>query len=290
MINSLNDFIETCQLRLENMFHIYLEKENHSSTILQKAMHYAVTNGGKRMRPLLVYATGMLQNVPLEILDIPATAVELIHSYSLIHDDLPSMDNADLRRGKLTCHKAFNETTAILAGDALQPLAFEIIATHPNKLTSKKRIRMIATLAEASGIAGMAGGQALDVEGVSNLETLVRMYALKTGALIKASVQLGIDAGKAKATTLTQFADYLGLAFQLQDDLLDLTSDQNVIGKPKGLDIINNKITYSRLLGVEKTRAEIQKCYDNALKILDDYGDRAKILKLLTEYLFQRKK
>ncbi|HEX2548449.1 MAG TPA: farnesyl diphosphate synthase [Gammaproteobacteria bacterium] len=271
------------------MFHIYLKK-NYPAITLKSAMHYAVTNGGKRMRPLLVYATGLTQDVPFEILDLPATAIELIHSYSLIHDDLPAMDDADLRRGKPTCHKAFNDAVAILAGDALQPLAFEIIASHEAKLSAVKRLAMIKTLAEASGINGMAGGQALDMEGVSSKESLTQMYSLKTGALIRAAVQLGIDASHSAAPTLLEFANHLGFAFQLQDDLLDFASHENITGKTTGKDFLNDKMTYARFEGIEKTQIEIETHYSIALKILAEYGNKALILRQLTEYLFQRKK
>ncbi len=198
MNSSLTHLIETCQSRITGLFDFYLQKKISQAPALQHAMYYSVSNGGKYLRPLLVYATGSIFDVPLEHLDIPACAVELIHSYSLIHDDLPAMDNADLRRGKPACHKAFTEAMAILAGDALQPLAYEIIANHPAQLSVEQRLEMIYRLSHASGLEGMAAGQALDIIGVDSLPALEHMYALKTGALFVTSVKLGMVAANVK--------------------------------------------------------------------------------------------
>ena len=198
MNSSLTDLVETCQARITGLFDFYLQKKISQAPALQHAMYYSVSNGGKYLRPLLVYATGAIFDAPLENLDIPAVAVELIHSYSLIHDDLPAMDNADLRRGKPACHKAFSEAMAILAGDALQPLAYEIIARHPAPLNIEQRLEMIYQLSHASGLEGMAAGQALDIIGVDSLQALEHMYALKTGALFETSVKLGMIAANVK--------------------------------------------------------------------------------------------
>src|SRR3990167_3566050 len=169
------------------------------------------------------------------------------------------MDNADLRRGKPSCHKAFTEAIAILAGDALQPLAFEIIASHPAKLTAEKRIAMIHILSEASGLNGMAAGQALDITGVNSLDTLTKMYQLKTGKLLTAAVRLGeLASDHHTAPTLEKFAENIGFAFQLQDDLLDIESETHLLGKPQGIDAINHKKTYPAFIGIEKTREKIQ--------------------------------
>ena len=286
---TLTDFINTSQSRLEQSFVLYLNKPNFPAISLQKAVQYALLNGGKHIRPLLIYLTGRALNAPWENLDAAACAIELIHSYSLVHDDLPAMDNADLRRGKPSCHKAFNEALAILAGDAMQPLAFEIIAHHPSDLSAQQRIEMIAALCIASGVQGMAAGQVLDIEGVSSIESLNQMYNLKTGALLKACVTLGtIAAGiqsKEMIHSLEKFADCIGLAFQIQDDLLDAEGSE-VTGKPQGIDHSNQKITYPILLGVDQTRKIAQNLFDQALQ-------EVKAFPLLTEfayYLLQRKK
>jgi farnesyl diphosphate synthase len=293
MTRSLDNLITECQLRLQTLFQIYLTRANSPAAELQSAMHYSVNNGGKRIRPLLVYAVGQVFETPQEHLDAAACAIEFIHTYSLIHDDLPAMDNSELRRGKPTCHKAYNEATAILAGDALQSLAFEILATHPSTLSAQQRVEMTHILSKASGIKGMAAGQELDLTGTDSIETLNTMYSLKTGALLKASVQLGIIASHIQdsktITALEQYIEDIGLAFQIQDDLLDITGDTNTIGKPQGLDNINQKITYPSLLGIEKTREAIQNLFFGALNKIEFLGNNAEILRQLAYYLLQRK-
>ncbi len=287
----LNHLIETCQSRITRLFDFYLQKKSSQAQELQKAMYYSVSNGGKYLRPLLVYATGAIFDAPLENLDIPACAVELIHSYSLIHDDLPAMDNADLRRGKPACHKAFTEAMAILAGDALQPLAYEIIANHPSQLNTDQRLEMIYRLAYASGLDGMAAGQALDIIGVDSLSSLEKMYSLKTGALFTTSVKLGmIAAGIKEHPSLDEFAHYIGLAFQIQDDLLDFVSDPAISGKPTGLDAANKKVTYPSLLGIEKSQEKIQEFLSKALLTLELLGDKADLLRALTQSILLREK
>jgi geranylgeranyl pyrophosphate synthase len=293
MILSIHDLLNMSQQRIEKLFNLYLQNKDSPASYLKEAMFYAVSNGGKRIRPLLVYATGHYLNVEWESLDIPACAVELIHSYSLIHDDLPAMDNADLRRGKPACHKAYNEAIAILAGDALQPLAFEIIASHPAKLNSDQRIAMITQLCHASGLNGMAAGQALDINGVHTTEQLIEMYQLKTGALLNTSVRLAMIASHTgdlqQRTALNHFADNIGLGFQIQDDLLDIENAE-IIGKPKGLDVINNKITYPYLVGVEPARLKIKSLFEKALQSIDMLDEKANILRELACFLLQRKK
>jgi farnesyl diphosphate synthase len=295
MTLSIHDLLQLSQKRIEKIFDLYLKNADTPANQLKDAMYYAVSNGGKRVRPLLVYATGYYLKAEWETLDIPACAVEMIHSYSLIHDDLPAMDNADLRRGKPACHKAYNEAIAILAGDALQPLAFEIIASHPAPLNNDQRINMITQLCHASGLNGMAAGQALDIEGVHALKNLTQMYQLKTGALLSTSIKLAIiTALKTPSPTtihsLEKFADAMGLAFQIQDDLLDLESHADVTGKPKGLDLANNKTTYPSLIGVENARSTIQTLFENALQAIEPLGDEANILRELADFLLQRKK
>lgn len=288
---SLEYLVETCQLRITTLFDFYLQKKISQAPILQQAMYYSVSNGGKYLRPLLVYATGAIFDAPLESLDIPACAVELIHSYSLIHDDLPAMDNADLRRGKPACHKAFTEAMAILAGDALQPLAYEIIANHPAPLNSEQRLEMIYRLSQASGLEGMAAGQALDIIGVDALPALEHMYRLKTGALFATSVKLGMIAANVKENVaLNEFAKYIGLAFQIQDDLLDLSHDPAVTGKPVGLDVANKKITYPLLVGIERAQEKIQDLLTQGFEALKLLGEKTMLLQLLTQSILLRDK
>ena len=224
---------------------------------LHTAMRYAVLGPGKRVRPVLVYATGQAFETSLDELDSSAVAVELIHAYSLIHDDLPAMDNDDLRRGRPTCHRKFDDATAILAGDALQALAFRVIASsQENSIPSLRRVEMLSILASASGSEGMAGGQAMDLAAVGaqlTLEQLERMHLHKTGALIRASVQLGYLTSKIDDKTVSEHLDHyarcVGLAFQVQDDILDVEGDTSIIGKPQGSDIDQNKPTYPNILG-----------------------------------------
>jgi farnesyl diphosphate synthase len=292
---ALNNLIPICQARVEKLFAIYVRDKITPAQILQEAMCYGIYNGGKRIRPLLVYATGIALNVEMENLDVAACAVELIHSYSLIHDDLPAMDNADLRRGKPSCHKVFGEAMAILAGDALQALAFQIIATHPAALSAAQRIAIISVLGEASGPMGMAGGQALDITIMDtniSLEDLLQLYNLKTGALLSASVELGILCADVVNETilavLEKYADCIGLAFQIQDDLLDMEGATHVIGKPQGLDASNNKITYPMLCGIEKTKQTIRELTDTALQAVAILGEQGGILVELAQYLLSR--
>lgn len=226
---------------------------------LAEAMAYATLGGGKRMRPLLVYATGTALGADESTLDIPAAAVELIHAYSLVHDDLPAMDDDALRRGKPTVHIAFDEATAILAGDGLLTLAFELLTEASTAPATT--LAMIRTLGKAAGMQGMVAGQTIDLASVGttlNADALRRMHAAKTGALIRAAVALGALAANANATTreaLDDFADALGLAFQIRDDILDVEGDPALIGKTAGKDAAHDKPTYPALLGLDASRA-----------------------------------
>jgi farnesyl diphosphate synthase len=228
---------------------------------LHAAMRHATLGGGKRMRPLLVYASGALFGIDEARLDAPALAVELIHAYSLVHDDLPAMDDDALRRGRPTVHIAFDEATAILAGDALQSLAFGLLAEAD--ADPALRVRWLQTLAEAAGAAGMCGGQALDIDATGRVQPLAdlqRMHALKTGALIRASVRLGALAGGADAAALAQldaFATALGLAFQVRDDILDVEASSEQLGKTAGKDVVQAKSTYPALLGMDGAKAKL---------------------------------
>lgn len=241
---------------------------------LHAAMRHGVLNGGKRMRPLLAYATGNAFGTDVALLDAAAVAVELVHCYSLVHDDLPAMDDDALRRGQPTVHVAFDEATAILAGDALQSLAFEVLARAPQD--PARRVAMLAELAQATGAGGMCGGQALDIAatGQANgigIDALQRLHALKTGALLRASVRLGaiaVGADEASRTALDRYADALGLAFQIRDDLLDIEGDAAILGKTAGKDVEQDKATFPALLGIEASRArlaELSGVMDDAL-------------------------
>ncbi|MEZ5589419.1 MAG: (2E,6E)-farnesyl diphosphate synthase [Gammaproteobacteria bacterium] len=263
---------------------------------LHAAMRYSVLNGGKRLRSILVYASGATLGVPLAQLDAVAAAVEMIHAYSLIHDDLPAMDNDDLRRGLPTCHIEFDEATAILAGDALQALAFEILV-HDQTLTidAATRLRLIEALAQAIGSLGMAGGQALDLAAVGtqlSLEQLETMHRLKTGALIRASLRMGAlcqpQISDPILTALDRYADCLGLAFQIQDDILDVTSDTATLGKRQGADQALHKPTYPSILGLDSARKHALKQRDSALKHLTATGIQADFLAWLVAYVVNR--
>ena len=261
-------------------------------------MRYSVLSEGKRIRPVLVYASGQALGVDLSALDAPACAVEMIHAYSLIHDDLPAMDDDDLRRGRPTCHKAFDEATAILAGDALQALAFAVLAKDKHLvIDDTQRIKMIDILALASGSEGMAGGQAIDLSSVGkalDLEQLQDMHSRKTGALIRASVELGALAAPGLAESqfnqLSAYAHCIGLAFQIQDDILDIESDTETLGKPQGSDQARNKPTYPNLLGLDGAKQAALKMHEQALDNLSAFDHRADTLRDIADYIIQRNK
>ena len=265
---------------------------------LHDAMRYAALGPGKRIRPVLVYATGHVLGVALEALDGPACAVELIHAYSLVHDDLPAMDDDDLRRGRPTCHKAFDEATAILAGDALQSLGFHILA-HDNSISAaaEQRLQMVEVLAHASGSRGMAGGQALDLAAVGRQLTLAElenMHIHKTGALIRASVQLGALAADgldpASMERLDHYAKCLGLAFQIRDDILDVEGLTEVIGKPQGSDQARGKPTYPNLMGLDGAKQAATELYQGAKASLEPLGEAAAPLHWIADYTIKRDK
>ncbi|NBV76108.1 MAG: geranyl transferase, partial [Methylococcaceae bacterium] len=250
----------------------------------------------KRMRPLLTYATGRALGLKEEVLDAPACAVEFIHVYSLIHDDLPAMDNDDLRRGKPTCHKAFDEATAILAGDALQAQAFEILATDPSiEVDAAARLKMIHCLTRASGSQGMVGGQAIDLGSVGTkltLPELENMHIHKTGALIRASVNLAAlsktDLDPAIAKQLDHYAKCIGLSFQVKDDILDIESDTSTLGKTQGKDADNDKPTYPALLGMAGAKQKAQELHEQAIASLSSFGAEADLLRELSLYIIER--
>lgn len=282
--------------RVERVLDRWLPAAEKPPERLHAAMRYAVLGGGKRLRPLLIYATGEVLGVAADRLDGPAAAVELIHSYSLIHDDLPAMDNDDLRRGRPTCHKAFDEATAILAGDALQVQAFTILAEDPAmNVAPAARINMIRSVAVASGSAGMAGGQAMDLAAAGrslSLAELELMHIHKTGALIRASVLLAAQSvpglAAEKLSALDRYAKCIGLAFQIQDDILDVTGETEALGKQTGADASRNKPTYPSLLGLDESRRRALDLHQQALAALAPFGDSAEPLSWLSEYIVSR--
>jgi geranylgeranyl diphosphate synthase type II len=264
---------------------------------LYDAMRYSVTNGGKRVRPLLVYAACEALGGRAETANGAACAVELIHAYSLVHDDLPAMDDDDLRRGLPTTHKAFDEACAILAGDGLQSLAFSVLTD--SKLTPQDadtRLNMVATLAHAAGPAGMVGGQAIDLGSVGlklDQKALEFMHRHKTGALIEASVKLGaLASGRASQDQLNALQIYaraIGLAFQVQDDILDVESDTATLGKRQGADIARDKPTYPALLGLDEAKAYALELRDQALVALRSFDAAAEPLRALARYIVERR-
>lgn len=261
---------------------------------LHEAMRYATLGGGKRLRACLVYASGGALGTAEEVLDAAACAVELIHAYSLAHDDLPCMDDDDLRRGRPACHRAYDEATALLVGDALQSLAFEIIATAEN-LAPDRRVRMVVTLAAAAGSVGMAGGQALDLAAMNTrlgIEALADMHVRKTGALIRAAVRLGaLAAGHAtqrQLDTLDDYARHLGLAFQITDDILDVAGDTATLGKPRGSDEARGKPTYVSILGLDEARRRAREDHAGALAALRDLGDNGAYLAAIADFAIRR--
>ena len=259
---------------------------------LHQAMRHAALGGGKRMRPLLVHAAGYLFDTDPGLLDAPAVAVELVHCYSLVHDDLPAMDDDDLRRGRPTTHVAFDEATAILAGDALQTRAFEVLAAA--SLPPALAVACLRTLAGAAGVAGMCGGQALDIDATARaqpLDDLKRMHALKTGALIRAAVRMGALCGSADETQLARldaFADALGLAFQVRDDILDVEASSEQLGKTAGKDAAQDKSTFPALLGMDGAKAQLETLAATMRDALAPFGPRADALAALGELAIHR--
>jgi geranylgeranyl pyrophosphate synthase len=270
-----------------------LPAADRAPTELHEAMRYAVLDGGKRVRATLVYATGEALGAEPALLDAPACAVELIHAYSLVHDDLPAMDNDDLRRGKPTTHRAFGEANALLAGDALQTLAFEVLAEGAARAPGS--LEMVATLARASGSLGMAGGQAIDLAAVGHelsLDALENMHRHKTGALIRASVRLGAlcgpDVSAAALEQLDGYAACIGLAFQVRDDILDVEADTETLGKTQGADIALDKPTYPSILGLDAAKRKAVELHERAIAELAGFDARADALRGLSAFIVNR--
>lgn len=293
---SFADRLADYQARVDAALEHWLPAGDRNPARLHQAMRYAVMAGGKRVRPLLIYATGEMLDVPAERLDGPAAAVEMIHTYSLIHDDLPAMDDDDLRRGRPTCHRAFDEATAILAGDALQVLAFQILAKDRHMLADpERRLRMIDVTARASGSTGMAGGQAMDLEATGaqiDAAQLEAMHIHKTGALIHASVALAYlsrpDLRAQERERLDHYARCIGLAFQIRDDILDVEGDPVLLGKASGADSARDKSTYPSILGMAESKALALELHRDAIGSLDIFGEAAAPLRWLSEYVVTR--
>ncbi len=292
----LQHFLQDCQARVLATLEPVLPAAEQPPTRLHQAMRYAVLSEGKRVRPTLVYAGAKALDLEPERVDAGAAAVELIHAYSLIHDDLPAMDDDDLRRGRPSCHKAFDEATAILAGDALQTLAFGLLAQVDSAgVNDSARLRMIAALARAAGSIGMAGGQALDLESEGSqldLVMLENIHIHKTGALIRASVQMAAlacpDLEPAKANALDHYAKCIGLAFQIQDDLLDVEGDTDIIGKQSGADAAHEKATYPSLMGIGPAHEAANDLVSDALESLSGFSEGADPLRWIASYIVSR--
>ncbi len=284
------------QLRVDKALDHWLPADSVNPVKLHEAMRYSVLASGKRVRPVLVYATACALGLDLARVDGAAAAVEMIHAYSLIHDDLPSMDDDDLRRGRPTCHKQFDEATAILAGDALQALAFYVLSHDPNMTEDNSaRLQMIEKLSLFSGSRGMAGGQAIDLASVGkllNITELETMHIHKTGALIRTCVQLAAlstdQLGKDKFNALDSYAKCIGLSFQVQDDILDVIGDTQTLGKTRGSDCENNKPTFPSIIGLEASREKMLDLHHKALDSLSIFGEEAEILRYISAWFVER--
>lgn len=293
--------LSSTMMRYQQRVNLHLEQLiNHNqqvAPVLNEAMAYGALLGGKRVRPFLVYAIGEMFNTPLATLDPIACAIECIHAYSLIHDDLPAMDDDELRRGQETCHIKYDDATAILAGDALQSLAFEILSDEIGGLDNKAQLKIVNVLARAAGDKGMCAGQSLDIAAENqnvSLQALETIHGAKTGALILAAVQMAAYTNaqitESELALLTQFAKAIGLAFQVQDDILDIISDTQTLGKPQGSDQNLNKSTYPSLLGLQEAQQKAQLLYQEALHALSQLPYNTQLLELFAHYIIKRDK
>jgi len=293
--NTLDEFLAHSKTRVEQYLNTAIS-QRRASGVLSQAMAYSAVQGGKRVRAALVYGAARAVGVDHGALDPLAAAVEALHAYSLIHDDLPAMDDDALRRGQPSCHIAFDEATAILAGDALQALAFELVASaHGNQLGASQCLAMVSSLAEAVGAQGMVAGQMLDMAAehdAVNLAQLEHLHRLKTGALIVSSVELGAMA-QAQVTpeqldSLRQYAHAIGLAFQVQDDILDVEGETSTLGKPQGSDVLNDKSTYPALLGMSLAKARLYELHQDAVSSVEEFGESANPLVWLADFIVTR--
>ena len=286
------------QQRIEKVLDQILPHATINPTHLHEAMRYSVLDGGKRVRPILVYATGDALDIDKGILDIPAACIELIHVYSLIHDDLPAMDDDDLRRNKPTCHRAYDDATAILAGDALQALASYLLAHSPYlTVSAERRLKLVEILAFASGSRGMAGGQAIDLASTGKALTepeLEYMHIHKTGALIRSCIQMACVCSDSVTETqrheLDRFAQCVGLAFQVRDDILDIESDTETLGKVQGSDMAANKVTYPSIIGLQAAKQKALDLHEEAIEHLSVFGSSADKLRNIADFIVKRLK
>ncbi|MBN9123206.1 MAG: geranyl transferase [Nitrosospira sp. 56-18] len=295
MIADFQDWAKSRQANIESVLQTFLPAADIAPERLHDAMRYAVLGGGKRVRPLLAFAAGELTGASEERVGIAAAAVELIHVYSLVHDDLPCMDDDVLRRGKPTCHIQYDEAIALLTGDSLQSLAFQLLAEHRLADDAQTQLEMIRRLAQAAGSRGMAGGQAVDLDSVGkalSLPELEFMHIHKTGALIRAAVMLGAycgaSLGESEAVNLDHFAKCIGLAFQVVDDVLDAEATTATLGKTAGKDAENNKPTYISLLGARQARELAEGLRRDACQSLEIFGAKAERLRQVTDFIIQR--
>lgn len=295
----LSEFIEQCRIQVDHSLSAVLPEESNVSPRLLEAMRYSVFNGGKRIRPILAYAASHALGGSIAQASPAACAVELIHAYSLVHDDLPAMDDDDLRRGKPTCHRAYDEATAILVGDTLQSLAFEVLGNArlcpESELTDGVRLQLVTALSQASGLTGMAGGQAMDqcaTGSVLNQQQLELMHSHKTGALIRASVRMGALCASAviedELKSLDHYARAIGLAFQVHDDILDVIADTQTLGKNQGADIALDKPTYVSLMGLDQARAYADELHHTAISALSGFDHSADFLRQIADYIVRR--
>lgn len=293
--NDLKAWQQRAQAQTELLLERFLPSENEIPHTLHEAMRYAALDGGKRLRPMLVLAASELGEAVHEAVEQAMAAIEMIHVYSLVHDDMPAMDNDSLRRGKPTCHIKYGEANALLTGDALQTQAFDVLS-RPTELPAARQLAMLSVLAKAGGSRGMAGGQAIDLANVGKQMVqadLEQMHSLKTGALIRAAVLLGAtacpDLSDAELSVLDAYAAKLGLAFQVIDDVLDCEADTATLGKTAGKDADNDKPTYVKLMGLEAARSYAHKLVAEAVALLEPFGDRALRLRQLAEFAVARK-
>jgi farnesyl diphosphate synthase len=289
-------WISVHQLRFEEVLRRLLPAADIAPQRLHAAMRYSVLDGGKRVRPLLAFAAGELAGAAVDRVNYAAAAVELIHAYSLVHDDMPCMDDDVLRRGKPTCHVEYDEATALLVGDALQSLAFQMLSDTPLTADASRQLKMVKLLAVASGSRGMAGGQAFDLASVGkqlNVSELEFMHIHKTGALIRAAILLGAYCGDALSDAqldkLDHYGKCVGLAFQVVDDVLDAEADTATLGKTAGKDADNDKPTYVTLLGAAAAKKMAAELHSEALESLSEFGDKAQRLRELADFIVMRK-
>lgn len=288
-------WISSHQLRFEEVLRQLLPSADIAPQRLHAAMRYSVLDGGKRVRPLLAFAAGELAGAEVSRVNYAASAVELIHAYSLVHDDMPCMDDDVLRRGKATCHVEFDDATALLVGDALQSLAFQLLSEHRLNDDAFKQLQMVKLLAVASGSRGMAGGQAIDLASVGKqlaLPELEQMHIHKTGALIRAAIFLGAHCGNLNQDQLDKLDRYgkcIGLAFQVVDDVLDSEADTATLGKTAGKDADNDKPTYVTILGVSAAKKMAKELHQEALQSLSEFGNKSRRLNELADFIVMRK-